>query len=1081
MKTKFSLILTLLFAFVVQFSFAQEKTISGKVSDQNNLPLPGVTVLIQGTTSGTQTDFDGNYSINASSGAVLSFSYLGMKSQDVTVGDSSTINVSLMADNAVLDEVLVTGYGTSTKNTYTGSAKTVKAENLEIKNVNNVSTALAGEVAGVRVINSSGQPGTSSSIRIRGYGSVNGNRAPLYVLDGVPFSGSLNQINPNDIASTTVLKDAAATSIYGARGANGVILITTKSGSSNESFIDVDFKTGINTRALPRYDVISNPEEYIGYVWEGIYNRGAISGEADPVAYANDNLFTLNYLNPGYNMWNVSNGAELIDPETRTVRPGVTRRYTPGLYSDAAFDDAIRQEASIRMGGGNATTNYYLSLGYLDDQGYALNSSYERTTLRMNVKSQLRDWVKVGANIGYGYSRSKNNGQTNGSENVFEFADKMAPIFPVFLRDNDGNFVADPIFGGNQYDYGGVSWQDDDGNARNRPNANNLNPIASALYDKVGGKSHLLDGTLNMDITLSDNLTFETKFGSQYSTGISKSYSNPFYGTSVGNGGDLAQTTSESLTQNFLQMLRYTNEFGDHSVQAILAHETNESTYRQQDAYKGLVVIDGLLELDNFVENLSPPGGYSQVESLESFFANVDYSYMDKYYLGLSARRDGSSRFVNEKWGNFWSVSGAWLMSKEDFLADSSLVNFLKLKASYGINGDKGGVGLWSGYDTFAASLLDGNIAIAANSNGNPDLTWEEATQFNIGAEFSLGSFLDGTLEYYDKVKKAQIFGRRVGPSQGIAVVTVNDGELRNAGLEFDLTGHLVDSKDFNLDLTLNGEVLTNEFKQMPLEPSTGEPRVLDVSASPYAWSQGSSLFDFYLREWAGVDPTDGAPMWYQYFNDANGNGTLDADEDAIQSMTQYLSDNPDATVAKQITKTYSEATDKYVGKSGIADLRGAIRLAGNYKNWTFSTQFTYSIGGWAYDYQYAELMSDRFGALGNNFHKDINDRWQRPGDVTNVPRLADGIDQNSTSSSTRFLTKTDYIALNNAQIGYTLPAKFLENTGIDGLNLWVSGDNLFVKSARDGYVPDASETGNTGRRFYAPLSTYTLGVRLKF
>src|SRR5690606_3417725 len=354
--------------------------------------------------------------------------------------------------------------------------------------------SLAGEVAGVTVINQSGQPGTSSTIRIRGYGSVNGNRDPLYVVDGVPFSGNLNSINPADIATTTILKDATATAIYGSRGANGVVLITTKAGSANESYVEVDVKSGFNMQLIPRYNVITSPEEYIGYVWEGIYNRAAIGGEADPVAVANANLFTANYVPVGYNMWNVADGGELIDPVTRTVRPGVSRRYTPERYEDLAFNSAIRTEASLRMGGGNEKSRYFTSVGFLDDNGYVINSSYKRYTARLNADSQVKKWLNIGVNAGYAYSESLNNGQTNGSENLFEFADKMAPIFPVFLRDNNFQLVPDPIYGGYQYDYGSNSGY------RSRSNSDQLNPIASALFDHVGTDRHEINGNFSVNI-----------------------------------------------------------------------------------------------------------------------------------------------------------------------------------------------------------------------------------------------------------------------------------------------------------------------------------------------------------------------------------------------------------------------------------------------------------------------------------------------------------------------------------------------------------------------------------------------------
>ena len=1059
--------------FLTQLAMAQQKTITGTVTDDSGMPLPGVNIVVEGTNTGAQTDFDGAYQIAASAGERLVFTYIGFASQTITVGAADTIDLQLEAGSETLDEVVVVGYGTATRQSFAGTATTVKAEQLEAKSYSNVTQALAGEVAGVTVINTSGQPGTTSTVRIRGYGSVNGNRDPLYVVDGVPFTGGLNSINPADIATTTILKDATATAIYGSRGANGVVLITTKKGKSGEDYIDVEVKTGINSQLIPRYDVIKSPEEYVGYVWEGIYNRGVINGEADPVGYANSNLFTNNYVDPGYNMWNVADGGELIDPATHMVRQGVTRRYTPQRYEDLAFDSGYRKEANLRMGGGNEKSNYYVSVGYLNDDGYAIKTGYDRYTTRLSLTSDVKDWLTIGANIGYAYSETIANGQTVGSENLFEFADKMAPIFPVFLRDNNYNLVPDPIFGGNQYDYG------TDSGYRARPNANNLNPIASALYDSDQFKRHELNGSFSFDVDITDHLTFESRFGAQYFMEREKDFRNPFYGGGRSNGGDIFTDDIEYLTKNFLQLFRYKNQFGDHSLEALVAHESNDVKRTETTQYKGLAVSPKLLELDNFVVNLSPATGYSEGATIESFFGQINYDYADKYYLTGSVRRDGSSRFVNDKWGTFGSVGAAWVLSGEDFMK-SDFVNFLKLKTSYGILGDQAGVDYYSGYDTFNVSNVNG-IAVSANTNGNPELTWETSKMFQAGVEFTLGNFLDGNIDVYNKLTDNLIFDRRVGPSQGIAIITVNDGELRNQGLEFDLTGHLVNTDDFRLDLSVNGSMIKNEIVTMPIEPSTGEPRILDTSASPYGYSQGSSIYEFYMREWAGVDPSDGAPMWFQYFNDANGNGVLDGGEDGIADMATYIDANPDAAVAKQVTKTYADATNKYVGKSGIPDLRGAVRLTAGYKDFDFSMQWTYGLGGYALDNQYAELMSDRFGAVGNNYHTDISARWQNPGDITDVPRLADGIDQNSTATSTRFLTKTDYLALNNARIGYTLPKSFSERSGVDLVNLYVSGDNLYVKTARDGFNPTTSESGASGRRLYAPLTTITMGVRVKF
>ncbi|AEM69814.1 TonB-dependent receptor plug [Allomuricauda ruestringensis DSM 13258] len=1077
MRAKLAWMLTPFLVLCMSFSFGQEKTVSGNVTDQNSLPLPGVSIVVVGTSNGTQTDFDGNYTISASEGQVLRFSYIGQATVERTVGASSTINVQMQDDAQALEEVVVVGYGTTTKQAFAGTASVVEAEALEVKSFSNVSQALAGEVAGVTVINQSGQPGTSSTIRVRGYGSVNGNRDPLYVVDGVPFTGSINSINPGDIKTTTVLKDATATAIYGSRGANGVILITTKTGTANESFVEVDVKSGFNMQLIPRYNVLTSPEEYIGYVWEGIRNGAALDGEADPVAFANDNLFTANYVASGYNMWNVADGGELIDPATGTVRPGVTRKYTPERYADLAFDAAIRTETNLRMGGGDEKSKYFASVGYLDDNGYAINTGYQRYTARLNADSQVKKWLKVGVNAGYAYSKSRNNGQTDGSENLFEFADKMAPIFPVFLRDDNAQLVEDPIFGGYQYDYGTAS------GFRSRPNADQLNPIASALYDYVGTDRHEVNGNFSLDIDIAKGLTFETRFGAQFATERYKSFTNPFYGGGISTGGSLYQRDRNFLTTNFLKLLRYQTEFGSHSIEALVAHENNQFEREQSVASKRLAVHPDIYELNNFVVSQGPPSGFSRGYSIESYFGQVNYDYDKKYFLTASVRRDGSSRFINEKWGTFGSVGAAWVISNEDFMSGNGVFDFLKLKASYGLTGDQAvdENDYYIAYDTYDINNLNDRISLSIRDNGNPDLTWETSKMFQTGIEFGLGRYLDGVVDFYSKKTDNLIFERRVGPSQGIAIVTVNDGELLNQGVEFDLTGHIFNKEDFKLDLSINGSHVNNEILTMPLEPSTGEPRILDTSASPYGYSKGSSIYDFYIREWAGVNPDNGVGMYYQYFNDTNGNGTLDDGEDGIADMMAYMDENPDANVARQTTETYADATQKYVGKSGIPDLRGAFRLAAQVKNFDFSAQFTYSLGGWAMDNQYSELMSDNFGAASTNFHKDIAQRWQNPGDVTDVPRLDDATGQDQRVGTTRWLVSTDYIAFNNAKIGYTLPRKDIERMGLKNVNIWLSGDNLAIKTARQGYNPSIREDGSSERQIYAPLTTVTLGVRVKF
>ncbi|OBX26222.1 TonB-linked SusC/RagA family outer membrane protein [Gelidibacter algens] len=1100
MKLKLTWLMTLFMAFVMQISLAQEKAVSGTVTSvTDGLPLPGVNVIVKGTTRGAQTDFDGNYTINVSVGETLAFSFVSMKSTEVIVGASNTINVALEEDIAALEEVVIVGYGTTTKKAYAGTASTISAENIEAKSFSNVTQALAGEVSGVSVVNSSGQPGSVAEVRIRGYGSPLGSRSPLYVVDGIPLAGNfeLNSINPSDIKTTTILKDATATAIYGSRGANGVVLITTKTGNSSEQgYVEVDVKTGINQQLIARYDVITNPDEYIGYVWEGLYNRGVVTGNADPVAFANNRLLSDNGIGEGYNMWDATTGGALIDPNTRMLRAGVNRLYTPELYADEAFGTGYRTETNVRMGGGSEKSKYFLSAGYLNDRGYSINSDYKRYTTRLNLSSDVKDWLKVGTNIGYSYSQSTNNGQIDGSENLFEFADKMAPIYPVFARfPNSSQLIADPIYGGFQYDYGSPTGTAN-GFERNRPNANLVNPIGSAVLGFDGRDTHAINGNLTAEIKFTDDLSFETTFGGQYSSVQRNIVTNHVYGTGAGSNGTIDVIDDVRYTMSFLQLLRYKKSFGNHEIEALAAHETFEQRFSRARAFKQNVVIPGLYNLDNYLESAALSDGYEDGSGLESYFGQLNYNYAGKYYLTGSLRTDGSSRFVEDQWGVFGSIGAAWILSEESFL-DDSIFTFLKAKASYGVTGDQQGVQTYFGFDTFNANFVGGGLAIDLRAPGSRELTWETSKMLQGGLEMSLGNFLDVNIDYYRKNTDNLFFNQRVGPSNGLSSIRVNDGEILNAGLEFDVTGHILKSKDFSLDLSINGEILENKMVKMPIDASNGLPKIIDSNSSEdgaYAFAEGRSIFDFYMREWAGVDPTDGAPTWYQYYDDANNNDVLDAGEGAFVvsdgsggndntsgTLYEYTQKVSNTNIKKTVTKTYASSTQVFIGKSFIPDLRGAFRLSARIKSFDFSTQFTYSLGGYAYDAQYSELMSDRFGAAGNNFHKDIANRWQQPGDVTDVPILSDNAVVNGTSQSTRFIISTDYIALNNARIGYTLPTKFVERAGLDTVNLWVSGDNLFVKTARDGFNPSIREVGNSERAIYAPATTITIGARVKF
>ena len=484
------------------------------------------------------------------------------------------------------------------------------------------------------------------------------------------------------------------------------------------------------------------------------------------------------------------------------------------------------------------------------------------------------------------------------------------------------------------------------------------NSIADAHYDMSRTNRHQATGNFSANFKIMDGLTFENTFGAQYYMSKYNSLNNPFYGSAAGQGGSIYKSDEQMFTYNVLNLLRYRTEFGEHSIEAMAAHEANFWERKRNTASKSKAVHPDIDDLNNFIIVSSPPTSYTDEVNLESYFGQVNYNYMNRYYLSASVRRDGTSRFIGDnKWDNFGSVGASWVVSEESFMANLPILDYLKVKASYGVIGEQQGVGFYPAIISYNVNNLDDEISISENEVGNPDLTWETSKMFQAGIEFALGEYVDGSIDYYMKNTDNLVFDRRVGPSVGYALITVNDGRLRNSGIEFDFTGHIIRQSDYTLDITLNGEMLNNEIIDMPIDPATELPKVLDI-AGRFGRSEGHSLFDFYTREWAGVDPADGVGMWIQNYYDENGNGALDAGE-GITSLYEYQQENPDHEISATTTKSYSSATNKYVGKSSIPTVRGAFRLNATVKKLSLSAQFLYSLGGYSYDFVYARLMDN--------------------------------------------------------------------------------------------------------------------------
>lgn len=1072
--------MTLVFVFTGVIS-AQIKTITGAIKSANDgSSIPGASVQVKGTGTGSISDVDGNYSIQVSgNNVVLIFKFIGMKTIEIPVEDKEVINVLMEVASADIDEVLVIGYGTTTKQTFTGTATKVDSKNIEAKNVSNITQALQGEVAGVQVINSNGQPGSKASLRIRGIGSINGSSDPLYIVDGIPVQGDLNSISPSDIESSTILKDASATAIYGSRGANGVVIITTKQGKKGKSEIAIDVKSGTNLRLLPEYNVFTNPEEYVETAYSALYTQGRLLGERDPGKYANTYLFNSNSRSPGfdsyYNLWSKP-GAELIDPQSMTFWPGSSRRYNPEKWSDELFQASSRNEAGVRISGGTDKNSFYTSFNYLNDKGYYLNSDYQRFTGRSNIKHEIRPWLEGTLNMSFMHATSNfAGGQDTDSNNGFWFAANMPPIYPVYARNADGTLVNDEKLGGYQFDYG-------DGRFGRRRFGALTNAVATSTLDVVRRYRNQFGGNSRLVAKIYSGLTYESTFGLEYLTSDFDNLGNAFYGGSAEQGGSIFKNKDNYLAFTATNLLRYKTSVGSHTFNGFIAHEGTALEYKTLSTFKTNLADPFSLELNNAVIN-NPAGSYKIDYALSSYFGQIAYDFDEKYFVQAVLRRDGSSRFKENKWGTFGSISAAWVLTSEAFMESfTDKLNNLKVKASYGVNGEQRGLSAYTGYSFYQVSNLNDLVALSPQSIGNPNLTWERASMYQVGAELEAFNRINLDIDYYVKNTNNLIFQKRIAPSLGYAIIDVNDGTMVNSGVEISFKSTVFENDAWLIDVGVNGAFERNKIKSMPIETSTGKQKVINVNGI-YAFSVGRSIYDIYTVEYAGVNTDNGASMWYRYY-DEKANGSINY----ITDMETYLHENKDrvGTIKKETTTNYWDATNKYVDKSPIPTVRGAFNLSATYNNIELTALFAYSLGGHAYDGNYATLMGDDLVGS-NNWHKDIQYAWKKPGDITGVPAITSGytsgdINYNHANrTSTRFITSTDYLALNNIVLAYTFNKNLLDKVKLKGLKVYASADNLWVGTKRKGFYPNTSETGASSVYQYVPMTSISGGLNIKF
>ncbi|MDD7884674.1 SusC/RagA family TonB-linked outer membrane protein [Flavivirga sp. 57AJ16] len=1019
-----------------------QRVIKGNVSDEE-LPLPGASIIIKGTQRGTQTDFDGNYTIEANTGDILVFSFVGMTTQEITVGSSDIINVK-MAINTALDEVLVVAYGTAKKSDFTGAATQLNSETLSKATVANISAAIEGSSPGVTVTAAGGQPGQGQNIRIRGFGSFSANSGPLYVVDGIPFYASVNAINPSDIESLTILKDASSTALYGNKAANGVIMITTKKGKNRKGEFTLNASTSIVNRSIPQYDRLDS-DTYYEIMWESMRNSQAIPGVDSATDVATANTFASNniiteLLNNPYNV-----------PDDQIV--GTDGKINPNaklLYHDTDWTDAItrlgvRQNYDINYQGGTDKSDFYVSLGYLDEEGYIIKSDFERFSGRINANYKANDWLKTGLNL-FATTSIGNQAQTASTQNASfvnpaRFTRRIGPIYPIYRHDAAGNFILD--------DNGNRLYELDD----NRPSgaSGGRHILAEIDYNmdvdeitSLGGKTYF-DINFTKDLMLTVNASWDQRHW----------YTTDFENKLVGDGspdGRASRTYNRRTTLGFNQLLKYNKSFGNHNFKLLAAHESVQIKVNNFTGTRTQLIADGNTELINFVTttNLS---SLTDVLRDESYFGRLNYDYDGKYFLSASYRTDGSSKFAKDvRWGEFWSLGGAWRLEREPFIANIDAINLLKLRGSYGELGNNSGIG-WYAYQGlydlgFNNQSESGFLQASLEA---PLLEWETSESYDIALEFGLWNRLNGTIEYYNRESANLLFDVPLPLSSGSEDIPKNVGTLFNKGFEMSLNYDVIKNDHFDWTFGINATTINNEFTKLPQEEIINGSKKLMV---------GHSIYDYWLKDWYGVDPADGAALYT-------------ANEDAIAANGSDIRIIDGHT----LTTNQANAAFHYAG-TAVPDLMGAISNSLRYKSFNLSFLFTYQIGGESIDYNYQDIMSS--GGYGTAKSIDILNRWQQPGDITNVPRLDASQTTNFDATSDRWLVDASYFNMKRINFSYNLPSNFINTVGINTAQLYLSAENVFSINSRKGLNIQQNFSGTTSN-VYTPSRIVSLGLNVKF
>jgi TonB-linked SusC/RagA family outer membrane protein len=1091
-------------AFLTMFGlglFAQVKQISGTVTDSSTREsIPGATVIVKGTTVGTNTDIDGTFKLTVPADSkVLLVSFIGYITQEIPI-EGSNYKIALQPETTEMDEIVVMAYSTQKKSSVTGSVGSVRSEKLEQIQASSSSQALQGMISGVQVRNNVGAPGAEAQILIRGIGSYGASSDPLYVVDGAAYEGGLASINPSDIENISVLKDAAATSLYGSRAANGVVMVTTKTGKSQKPVINFSAKWGTSNLAVKMPERAS-AEELLELTWEAYYQdaRRGLGGLADPLNdadardYASADYRVLDFWYRRFNVPEISsndyfiskyknaNGSFNLSPvgTDGKMRSGLKDVWNEGGTWDDMFVPKLRQEYNMDISGmsTDGKTRYFFSGSYLNDPSSVLIQKFDRWSGRANISSKLNKWLETGLNL----SAS----QTARDLSTYSGGVRVARIMPTlytpwtrnlenteYLLTANGNKI--PDMGTFRQIWAGYNPMANLGTKSENPD--NM----SFAYREENN----VNGVAFLQINISENLKWKTTGNYEIITRNNQNfYSNTYglecvlahmYGSELkapsGNGAESDTWQRKVYTIN--NVLSYQKTFGNHNISAMAGQESYSYYERYFGGSGDGIMVEGLYELNNITTNKDTWSAEDKYR-LQSWLGELRYDYKNRYFISGSIRTDGSSRFIKEnRWGKFWSASALWVLSQEDFMQGTSTwLNDLRLKASYGTTGNDN-VGYYAYQGLYGLGDFNGTGTMELNRYPTPKLLWEKNRQFNTSLGFRVFNILTGELEYFERVSEDLIFDRYMPPSSGWPNgIEQNIGIMKNSGLELSLTAQAIKSAKFTWTIDYNFTYVKNKMLSLPdgdIYSSEG--------IGNFRITEGKSRYELWMVGFAGIDPSDGRNWyWKKNFSQLDAKGAP-----IVESWSK--------------TKNFNEVdnTQQRDWKgSTLPWAYGALTNTFKYGDFDMSFMLYYSLGGKMIDQMYRESINFR-GGFG--LSKDlIKDRWteENPNGKT-VGRFSVADQSNIIKISDQIIFNNTYVRLRNISIGYTLPTQLLNRYGMSRARVFVSADNMLTFGAAakrgtdpeiniNGVAQDGNLSANNTDDLWGPRKVFNCGIQMSF